>query len=309
MFKENQLTKEIINLKNKKNAIILAHYYQLPEIQDIADYVGDSLQLAKLSLNNNANIIIFCGVHFMAETAKILSPEKKVLLPDLEAGCSLADSCPQDKFKKFIDAHKDYKVISYINCTAETKALSDIICTSSNAKEIVESFPRDQKLIFAPDKNLGAYINSITNRSMKLWDGVCEVHDILRAERIMKLIEDNPDAKFIAHPECQDNVLKLADFVGSTSSMIKYTRESSAKKFIIATETGIVHKMKHESPEKEFIIVPSDETCNCNDCPDMKKITLEKIYNTLKYENNEIYLNRNLINEASKPLKRMLKIS
>lgn len=309
-FASNQeLIEAIDKLKKEKDAIILAHYYQIPEIQDLADYVGDSLGLAQQAKNSNAKIIVFAGVHFMAETAKILNPKTKVLLPDLEAGCSLAESCPADKFKKFKAKYPDHIVISYINCTAAIKTLSDVICTSGNAKEIVNSYPADKKIIFAPDKNLGGYINSITGRKMVLWNGTCEVHDILSTEAIINLKIQHPDAKLIAHPECKGQVLELADFVGSTNAMLNYTQKDSAKKYIVATEGGILHQMRKNSPEKEFIIVATDETCSCNDCPYMKLNTLDKLYACLKNETPEIELSQQLINEAIEPINRMLEIS
>jgi quinolinate synthase len=300
---------EISELKKKKNAVILAHYYQVPEIQDIADYVGDSLGLAQNALKTDAELIVFAGVHFMAETAKIINPGKKVVMPDLLAGCSLADSCPADKFKEFIDSHPGHKVISYINCTAEVKALSDVICTSSNAVKIVNSFPKEQSLIFAPDKNLGGYINNLTGRNMVLWDGTCIVHDILSTEKIIELKAKNPDAKLIAHPECKDIVLKLADFIGSTTQLINYTITDSARKYIVATETGILHKMKQVAPDKEFIIVPADETCACNDCPFMKMNTMEKLYLCLRDEKPEVKMTEELMDRARKSIMRMLEIS
>jgi quinolinate synthase len=288
---------------------LLAHYYQIPEIQDIADYVGDSLGLAQKAEEADSEIIVFAGVHFMAETAKILNPGTKVLLPDLDAGCSLADSCPPDDFKKFKEKYPDHIVISYINCTAAIKTMSDVICTSSNAVKIVESFPKDQKIIFAPDKNLGAYVNSVTGRDMVLWDGTCEVHDVLQTEAIVELKMENPDAKLIAHPECKAVVLEMADFVGSTSAMLKYTVEDKAKKYIVATETGILHQMRKNSPDKEFIIVPTDETCSCNDCPYMKLNTMQKLYLCIKNERPEINLEKEVIEKAKAPIDRMLEIS
>ncbi len=303
------ITEQIRKLKKEKNAILLAHYYQIPEIQDMADFVGDSLGLSQEALNTNADIIVFAGVHFMAETAKILNPDKKVILPDLNAGCSLADSCPPDLFKKFLKKQPGHVVMSYINCSAEIKALSDVICTSSNAVKIVESFPKDQKIIFAPDKNLGSYINSITGRNMVLWEGSCEVHDIIKTEAIIKLKEENPDAKMIAHPECKAVILALADFIGSTTALINYTVKDSAKKYIVATETGILHQMKKNSPEKEFLIVPSDEICACNDCPYMKMNTLPKLLNCMEQETPEIVLSPELIEKAKKPILRMLELS
>jgi quinolinate synthase len=300
---------EILSLKKTKNAIILAHYYQVPEIQDIADYVGDSLGLAQQASQSNAELIVFAGVHFMAETAKILNPHAKVVLPDLEAGCSLADSCPPDKFSAFKKKHPDHIVISYINCSAAIKTMSDVICTSGNAKQIVESFPEDQKIIFAPDKNLGGYINSISGRNMVLWDGTCEVHDILNTEAIIQLKSEHPDAKLVAHPECKAQVLALADFVGSTTAMLKFTKSDDSKKYIVATESGILHQMQKDSPGKEFIIVPTDETCSCNDCPYMKLNTMQKLYICLRDEKPEITLDEKTIVQAGKPINRMLDIS
>jgi quinolinate synthase len=300
---------EIKKLLNEKNGILLAHYYQVPEIQDIADFVGDSLGLSQKAAESDADIIVFAGVHFMAETAKILSPESKVLLPDLEAGCSLADSCPPNDFARFKAKYPDHTVISYINCSAAIKTMSDVICTSSNAVAIVESFPKDQKIIFAPDKNLGGYVNKVTGRDMVLWDGTCEVHDILQTEAIIKLKIQHPDAKLIAHPECKAQVLELADFIGSTTSLLKYSIQDDANKYIVATETGILHQMKLSSPQKEFIIVPSDETCSCNDCPYMKLNTMQKLYLCLKNERPEIVLDEETILKAQKPIDRMLDIS
>lgn len=300
---------EIEKLKKEKNAIILAHYYQIPEIQDIADYVGDSLGLAQAASETKADIIVFAGVHFMAETAKILNPNKKVLLPDLEAGCSLAASCKPVDFAKFRAQYPDHIVLSYINCTAGIKELSDVIVTSGNAVQIVESFPREQKIIFAPDKNLGAYINQLTGRDMVLWDGTCEVHDQLTTEAIIKLKQLNPEAKVVAHPECAGPILVLADMVGSTSAMLKYTQNTNFKKYIIASETGILHQMQKNSPQKEFLIVPKDETCSCNDCPYMKLNTIEKLYLAMKNESPNIELMDDVIERAKKPIIRMLDIS
>lgn len=300
---------QIIALKEQKNAVILAHFYQVPEIQDLADFVGDSLALSQQASEVSADIILFAGVHFMAETAKILSPQTKVLLPDLEAGCSLADSCPPEEFAEFKKKYPGHMVISYINCSAAIKTMSDIICTSSNAVKIVESFPKDQKIIFAPDKNLGGYVNKVTGRDMVLWDGTCEVHDILEAEAVIKLKLENPDAKLIAHPECKAQVLEAADFVGSTTAMLNFTVKDDAQKFIVATETGILHQMRKSSPDKEFIIVPTDETCSCNDCPFMKKNTMENLYLALRDEKPEIILDEKLMNEARRPIEKMLEIS
>jgi quinolinate synthase len=303
------IAQKLNDLKTKKNAIILAHYYQVPEIQDVADYIGDSLGLAQKAVETNADMIVFAGVHFMAETAKILNPTKKVLLPDLEAGCSLADSCPPDKFADFKAKYPDHIVISYINCSAAIKTMSDVICTSGNAVKIVESFPRDQKIIFAPDKNLGGYINSVTGRNMVLWDGTCEVHDILSTEAVINLKIANPDAKLIAHPECKAPVLELADFVGSTTAMLNFTRKDDSKKYIVATETGILHQMRKDSPDKEFLIVPTDETCSCNDCHYMKMNTMQKLNDCMENEVPEITLPADVIEKARLPIERMLDIS
>ncbi|MFA8451690.1 MAG: quinolinate synthase NadA [Bacteroidales bacterium] len=300
---------EILKLKKEKNAIILAHFYQIPEIQDIADYVGDSLGLAQKATETDADMIVFAGVHFMAETAKILNPDKLVVLPDLEAGCSLADSCPTEDFRDFKAKYPEHIVISYINCSSGIKTLSDVICTSGNAVKLVEAFPKDQKIIFAPDRNLGGYVNRITGRDMVLWDGTCEVHDILSTEAVIRLKMENPDAEMVAHPECKAPILELADFVGSTSAMLKYVMSSECKKFIVATESGILHQMKKDSPDKEFFIVASDETCACNDCPYMKLNTMEKLYRCMKNEQPAIELDAQVIEEAKKPIVRMLDIS
>ena len=305
----SDIAQKLSDLKTKKNAIILAHYYQVPEIQDVADYIGDSLGLAQKAVETDADIIVFAGVHFMAETAKILNPTKKVVLPDLEAGCSLADSCPPDKFASFKAKYPDHIVISYINCSAAIKTMSDVICTSGNAVKIVESFPKEQKIIFAPDKNLGGYINSVTGRNMVLWEGTCEVHDILSTEAVINLKIENPDAKLIAHPECKAQVLELADFVGSTTAMLKFTQKDDSKKFIVATETGILHQMRKDSPGKEFLIVPTDETCSCNDCPYMKMNTMQKLYDCMNNETPEITLPDDVIEKARLPIERMLDIS
>ncbi len=296
-------------LKKKKKAIILAHYYTNPEIQQIADFTGDSLALAQQAQKTNAEIIVFAGVHFMAETAKILNPSRKVLVPDFNAGCSLSDSCKASDFELFIKNHPDHKVITYINSSIGVKMLSDVICTSSNAVKIVESFSKNQKLIFAPDKNLGAYINKLTGRNMVLWNGSCHVHNQLHSENIIKLKLQNPDAQVIAHPECQDVVLQLADFIGSTLQLLNYTQKSDAKKFIVATETGILYQMKMASPGKEFFIVPAMENCNCNDCPYMKMNTLENIFDCLDKESNELFLSDEEIFKAKIPLQRMLDLS
>jgi quinolinate synthase len=300
---------EIERLKGEKNAIILAHYYQEPDIQDVADYIGDSLGLAQQAEKTDADIIVFAGVHFMAETAKILNPAKKVVIPDLKAGCSLSDSCPPPLFRKFKEQHPDHKVVSYINCSAGIKALSDVICTSSNAKIIVDSFPADQPLIFAPDKNLGAYINKVTGRDMLLWNGACMVHEIFSLEKISQLKTRHPEAKLIAHPECEDPILKIADYIGSTTQLLNYTRTDRAESFIVATETGILHQMMKDSPGKTFIPAPPDNACACNDCPHMKLNTLEKLYLCMEYELPEIVMEEKLRQAALKPIQRMLEIS
>lgn len=300
---------EIEKLKKEKNAILLAHYYQETDIQDIADYIGDSLGLAQNAEQAEADIIIFAGVHFMAETAKILNPTKKILLPDLNAGCSLADSAPAPLFKLFKEKHPDHIVISYINCTAEIKALSDIICTSGNAEKIIESVPKNQPIIFAPDKNLGAYLNKKTGRNMVLWNGACMVHEIFSLEKIVKLKIRHPKAKVIAHPECEEAVLNVADYIGSTTQLLKYVIKDSADQFIVVTETGILHQMQLNSPNKTFIPAPPNNNCACNDCPYMKLNTLEKIYLCLKYELPELTMDETLRIAAKKPMDRMMNIS
>lgn len=300
---------EIQRLKKEKNAVLLAHYYQEPDIQDVADYIGDSLGLARQAEKTTADMIVFAGVHFMAETAKILNPTKKVVIPDLKAGCSLSDSCPPPLFKKFREEHPDHVVISYINCSAGIKALSDVICTSSNAIAIVNSFPADQPIIFAPDKNLGAYINKVTGRDMLLWNGACMVHEIFSTEKIMRLKMRHPGAKLIAHPECEDAVLKMADYIGSTTQLLKFTETDPSEEFIVATETGILHQMEKNSPGKRFIPAPPDNACACNDCPHMKLNTLEKLYLCMEYEQPEIIMDEELRLAAKKPIDRMLEIS
>ena len=299
----------IERLKKEKNAVLLAHYYQEPDIQDVADYIGDSLGLAQQTEKTKADMIVFAGVHFMAETAKILNPSKKVIIPDLKAGCSLSDSCPPPLFKKFKELHPDHVVVSYINCSAGIKALSDVICTSSNAKIIVESFPAEQKIIFAPDKNLGAFINKATGRNMLLWNGACMVHEIFSLEKITKLKIRHPKAKMIAHPECEDPVLRIADFIGSTTGLLKYTQQDDAQEYIVATETGILHQMMKASPHKTFIPAPPNNSCACNDCPHMKLNTLEKLYLCMEYETPDIIMDEELRLAAKKPIERMLEIS
>jgi quinolinate synthase len=306
---ELDLFLEIEKLKKEKNAIILAHYYQGSDIQDVADYLGDSLGLAQQAEKTTADLIVFAGVHFMAETAKILNPGKKVVLPDLKAGCSLADSAPGYLFKAFKEKHPDHIVISYINCSAEVKALSDIICTSSNAQKIVESIPMEQKIIFAPDRNLGAYLIKKTGRDMVLWDGACMVHEIFSLEKITKLKIRHPEAKLIAHPECEDPILRLADFIGSTTALLNYTKKDDSKEYIVATEAGILHQMHLSSPQKTFIPAPPTTNCACNDCPHMKLNTLEKLYLCMKYEQPELLMDPELMLAARKPIERMLEIS
>jgi len=306
---ELDLFLEIENLKKQKNAVILAHYYQEPDIQDIADYVGDSLGLSQQAAKTDADIIVFAGVHFMAETAKILNPSKKVLLPDMKAGCSLSDSCPPHLFSRFKEKYPDYLVISYINCSAEIKALSDIICTSSNAQAIVESLPAEQQIIFAPDRNLGAYINKHTGRSMVLWNGACMVHELFSLEKIVKLKERHGAAKLIAHPECEEGVLALADFIGSTTQLLKFVKEDKGKEYIVATEAGILHRMMQEAPDKTLIAAPPDNSCACNDCPHMKLNTLEKLYLCLKNETPEVTMDEGLMDRSRKPIERMLSLS
>jgi len=307
---EIRLVEEINRLRKEKNAVILSHYYVEAELQDIADYVGDSLGLSQAAESTDADIIVFVGVHFMAETAKILNPSKKVILPDLKAGCSLADSAPADKFEAFKAKYPGHKVISYINCTAELKTLSDIICTSANAVKIVESFPKDQPLIFAPDKNLGNYINNLTGREMVLWDGACMVHELYSVEKIADLLDQHTDAEFIAHPECEKPVLLMADFIGSTTALLNYVQKSSKQKFVVATESGILHQMKKACPGRIFIPAPSvDSTCGCNDCSYMKLNSLQKLYVCLKHELPEILLPQDVIEKARAPIRRMLELS
>ena len=305
------LKEQILELKKEKNAVILAHYYQESDIQDVADYVGDSLGLSQEAMKVDADIIVFAGVHFMAETAKILNPTKKVILPDLKAGCSLAESCPPDLFKKFIDAHPDHIVITYVNCSAEVKALTDIVCTSSNAVKIVESIPKDKPIIFAPDKNLGKYIIEKTGREMLLWDGSCVVHEAFSLDKLIALYKENPDAKIIAHPESETHILKTAAYIGSTAGMIEFVKKDSSKKFIVATEAGILHKMKQEVPDKILIPAPAkdDNTCACSECGYMKMNTLQKLYNCLLTESPEINVPEDIMKKALIPIERMLELS
>jgi len=301
---------EIQRMKVEKNAIILAHYYQTSDIQDIADFVGDSLALSQKAAANNADIILFAGVKFMAETAKILAPEKRVLLPDLMAGCSLADSCRDEDFKIFIKENPGRTIITYVNSTAEIKALSDIICTSSNAVQIVESLPKNEKILFAPDRNLGNFIKNKTDRDMVIWNGSCHVHEEFSIEAILKLKKENPDAKIIVHPECELPVRMIADFIGSTSALLKFTKTDNANCYIVATEVGIIHQMKKENSNKLYIPVPPrDSTCGCSECSFMKLITIEKIYNCLKNEKPEILIDEDMIIKARKPILRMMQIS
>ena len=304
------LKSEINRLRKEKNAIILAHYYQSGDIQDIADFVGDSLALAQWASKTDASIIVLCGVHFMGETAKILCPDKKVLVPDLNAGCSLADSCPAEDFKKFVENNPGYTVISYVNTSAAVKAVTDVVVTSTNARQIVESFPAEEKIIFGPDRNLGNYINSITGRNMKLWDGACPVHEEFSLEKILDLKKQYPDALILAHPECKKVILMLADKIGSTAALLKYATESSAKKFIVATESGILHEMKKSNPDKTFIPAPpNDSTCACNECNFMRLNTMKKLYLTLKIELPEIKVDKDIADRAVLPIKKMLDIS
>ncbi|MBK9270864.1 MAG: quinolinate synthase NadA [Saprospiraceae bacterium] len=303
------LVAEINQLKQEKNAVVLAHYYQESDIQDIADFVGDSLQLSQEAARTKADMIAFAGVHFMAETAKILSPGKKVVIPDLKAGCSLSDSCPAPLFAKFKEKYPDHVVVSYVNCTAELKTLTDICCTSSNAVHIINSIPLDRKIIFAPDKNLGAYLIKKTGRDMVLWNGACMVHEIFSREKIAKLKHQHPEAKIIAHPECEEPVLALAEYIGSTSGLLKFVQTDPAPAFIVATEAGILHQMAKACPEKTFIPAPPNNLCACNECPHMKRNTLEKLYLCMKYEQPEVKLSERVIREARASIDRMLEIS
>lgn len=300
---------EINKLKKEKNAVILAHYYQEPDIQDIADFVGDSLALSQQAAQTQADIILFAGVEFMAETAKILSPNKKVLLPDLKAGCSLADSCPPDKFSEFKAKYPDHLVVSYVNCSAEIKAMTDIVCTSTNAVQIVNSLPKNQGIIFGPDKNLGAYVKKETGRDLVIWDGACMVHEIFSLDKIQRLLEENAGAELIAHPECEEALLQHASYIGSTAGLLKYTKQSESTTFVVATESGIIYQMQKQSPNKTFIPAPPQNNCACNDCPYMKLNTLEKVYLCLKHELPEALVSEELIKKARVPIDRMLEIS
>lgn len=309
-MKTDELISEIKRLRREKNAVIMAHYYQIGDIQDIADMVGDSLALAQYAAKTEADIIVLCGVHFMGETAKILSPQKKVLVPDIEAGCSLADSCPADEFERFVKAHPDHTVVSYVNTTAAVKALTDIVVTSTNAKKIIDSLPLDAKIIFAPDRNLGNYINSVTGRNMLLWDGACHVHEQFSVESLVELKKAHPKAKVLAHPECKNVVLMLADFVGSTQALLNYATSSQDTELLVATESGIIHQMQKQNPNKVFIPVPPvDSTCGCNDCKYMRLNSLEKLYLCLKTEQPEILVDEALRVKAVKPIERMLELS
>ena len=304
------LKAEINKLRKEKNAVILAHYYQTGDIQDIADFVGDSLALAQWAARTEADIIVMCGVHFMGETAKILCPDKKVLVPDLNAGCSLADSCPAGEFEKFVKAHPGHTVISYVNTTAAVKAVTDIVVTSTNARQIVESLPKDAKIIFGPDRNLGNYINSITGREMLLWNGACHVHEQFSLEKIVELKKQYPDAEVITHPECKKPVVEVSDFVGSTAALLKHAVKSDKQRFIVATESGVIHEMRKQCPGKEFIPAPpQDSTCACNECNFMRLNTMEKLYNCLKFELPEIFVDEAIQQKAIRPIQRMLDIS
>lgn len=301
---------EINRLRKEKNAVIMAHYYTYPEIQDIADFVGDSLALAQQAAKTDADIIVLCGVHFMGEIAKIICPDKKVLVPDMNAGCSLADSCPVQEFQEFIKKYPQHTVISYVNTSAAVKALTDIVVTSSNAKKIVDQLPLDEKIIFGPDRNLGNYINSVTGRNMVLWNGACHVHEQFSVEKLVELKKQYPYAKVLAHPECKSVVLKLADVVGSTQALLNYAVNSDQQQFLVATESGILHKMQKQCPDKQFIPVPpNDSTCACNNCSYMKLNTLEKLYNCLLQENNEIFVDKEIAEKAIRPINRMLEMS
>ena len=303
------IKEEIKRMCREKNAVIMAHYYTDGEIQDIADFVGDSLALAQKAATTDADIIVMCGVHFMGETSKILCPNKKVLVPDLEATCSLAESCPADKFAEFVAQHPGHTVISYVNTTAATKAVTDIVVTSSNARQIVESLPQNTPIIFGPDRNLGGYINSITGRNMLLWDGACHVHEKFSVEKIIELKQQYPDAKVLVHPECKGAVVKLADKVGSTAALLKYSIADSANEFIVATESGILHEMQKKCPQKKFIAAPAETSCGCNECSYMKLNTLEKLRDCLKNESPEVIVDEELIEKSRRPIERMLELS
>lgn len=303
------LFEEIERLKKEQNAILLAHYYQEPDIQDVADVVGDSLGLARKAAETDAEVIVFAGVHFMAETAKILNPDKLVLLPDLSAGCSLADSCPAPEFEKFCKAHPDHLVVSYVNCSAAVKALTDVICTSTNAEDIIRQIPKDQPIIFAPDKNLGAYLMKKTGRDMLLWDGTCIVHEMFSEKKIVQLQALHPNAEVLAHPECEGRVLDLADFIGSTSHLISYARDSGKQEFIVATEAGILHAMEKAAPGRKFIPAPPSNQCACNECPHMKKNTLEKLYLCMRDQTPELVMDEAIRQRALKPIQKMFELT
>ncbi|HET9570399.1 MAG TPA: quinolinate synthase NadA [Bacteroidales bacterium] len=304
------LISEINRLKKEKNAVIMAHYYQIDELQDIADFIGDSLALAQQAAKSQAEILVICGVHFMGETAKILSPNKKVLIPDAEAGCSLADSCPADQFAEFVNQHPDHKVITYVNTSAAVKAYTDVVVTSTNAVAIVQSFPKDEKLIFGPDRNLGNYINSLTGRNMLLWDGACHVHEQFSIEKLVQLKKDFPNAKILAHPECKQVLLTMADFIGSTAALLKHVQVSDSNEFIVATESGILHEMIRTCPDKKFIPAPpNDSTCACNECSFMKLNTLEKLYLCLLNETPAIEIPEEIRKKAEMPIRKMLELS
>ena len=309
-MEKKELLKEIDRLRKEKNAVILAHFYQEPEIQDIADHVGDSLALAQWAAQTDADIIVLCGVHFMGETAKILNPQKKVLIPDMNAGCSLADSCPADEFEEFVKSHPDYTVISYVNTSAAVKALTDVVVTSTNARKIVESFPENEKIIFAPDRNLGNYINSVTGRQMLLWNGACHVHEQFSIEKLVELKKEHPEALVLAHPECTKPLLMLSDYIGSTQALLNFATASDKKEFLVATESGILHEMQKKNPDKHFIPVPpNDSTCACNECNFMRLNTLEKVYQCLLNESPEILVEEKIRQKAVKPILRMLELS
>lgn len=309
-MEKKELLEEISRLRKEKNAVILAHFYQEPDIQDIADHVGDSLALAQWAAQTDADIIVLCGVHFMGETAKIINPQKKVLIPDMNAGCSLADSCPADAFEEFVKSHPDYTVISYVNTSAAVKALTDVVVTSTNAKKIVESFPKEEKIIFAPDRNLGNYINSITGRQMLLWNGACHVHEQFSVQKLVELKKKYPEALVLAHPECTKPLLMLADFIGSTQALLNFATSSDKKVFLVATESGILHEMQKKNPDKQFIPVPpNDSTCACNECNFMRLNTLEKVYQCLLNESPEIFVDEEIRQKAEKPILRMLELS
>ncbi|MBQ2436045.1 MAG: quinolinate synthase NadA [Bacteroidaceae bacterium] len=311
---KEQLVEMILQLKREKNAVILGHYYQRSEIQDIADFVGDSLAMAQWAAKVEADVLVVCGVHFMGETAKILCPDKMVLVPDLNAGCSLADSCPADKFAEFVAAHPEHQVISYVNTSAAVKAHTDVVVTSSNAQQIVESFPQDAKLIFGPDRNLGGYINSITGRNMLLWDGACHVHSQFSVGSLIDMKKQYPDAAVLAHPECKEVILKLADVIGSTAALLSYAKKSEKQQFIVVTESGILHEMQKSCPDKVFIpalpeAIDGKTACSCNECNYMRLNTLEKVYNCLRYEYPQIEVDAEIAAKAIKPIERMLQLS